>query len=160
MYVFDSLVLLQLRIGPIISAVLEEYNKLPDAFKEIQRITFDRRRDIFGFQAANITATMQLMRMVLFTYEVATDEERCSIVQEVLQTFAEVPVGYLKAISTPLVIHLGGIGRFLNPIVKHSLSKETFELVRHTLLALANLLQNLGEFFQLVIPLTCTRMPY
>lgn len=44
--------------------------------------------------------------MVMFTSEDATVEQKCNIARELLDGFAEVPVFFLRAISSPLVCHL------------------------------------------------------
>jgi hypothetical protein len=41
--------------------------------------------------------------MVLFTAEDATVDQKCAIARELLDGFAEVPVFFLRAISSPLV---------------------------------------------------------
>ena len=46
---------------------------------------------------------MKLVRMVLFTAEEATVDQKCAIARELLDGFAQVPVFFLRAISSPLV---------------------------------------------------------
>lgn len=41
--------------------------------------------------------------MVLFTAEEATVDQKCAIARELLDGFAQVPVFFLRAISSPLV---------------------------------------------------------
>ncbi|EOD52165.1 C6 transcription factor [Neofusicoccum parvum] len=90
--------------GPgVLQSALDMYSQLPLCFKEIPPVTGDAGKDIFGFQAANIQATMQLLRMVLFSVEENADmEQKCNVAAELLSTFHRVPVPYMKAISTPL----------------------------------------------------------
>lgn len=129
------------------SAILDEimnmYCSLPRRFKEIHQVSFNLKEDRYGFQAANIAATIQLVRMSLFTSEVASTDERCQIVQELLQTFADVPVMYLKAISLPLLHHLAAIGTILGSIFQAPVSDSTYRQIRTVLLALVNLLTKL-----------------
>jgi len=93
--------------------VMQMYLALPDCFKQTPRdITFDSRKDIYGFQAANITATVQLLRMVLFSVNEGSVSlnDRCQIASEVIDAFWSIPDAYQQAISAPLLHHLGGIG--------------------------------------------------
>ena len=108
-------------------------------------MTFVPHVDRIGFQSANIAATMQLVRITLYSPEVATDEQRCDIVKQVVHTFAAIPIGFLKAINTPLLYHLGGIGIYLGSVSKQVPTDSNFNRCRETLLGLADLLSNLGE---------------
>jgi hypothetical protein len=45
----------------------------------------------------------QLVRMVLFTAEDATVDQKCAIARELLDGFSRVPVLFLRALSSPLV---------------------------------------------------------
>lgn len=123
--------------------VMQMYINLPQCFKETQPITYVVKQDRFGFQAANITATIQLLRMALFTAAGASIEERCQIANEVLDAFISVPVSYLQAISSPLMHHLGGIGQILGSVLEERLSEPDYNRVRSVMLAMAQLLSNL-----------------
>ena len=123
--------------------VTNMYERLPQRFKETPPITFDMREDRFGFQAANITATVQLLRMVLFAARGATIDERCQIAREVIESFIHVPVGYLNAISSPLLHHLAGIGSILASVFEEPMTDNEYLQVRSVLLTMAQLLANL-----------------
>lgn len=99
--------------------------------------------DRFGFQAANITATVQLLRMMLFASGGGSIEDRCKIASEVIDAFTQIPIAYLRAISSPLLYHLAGIGSILGSVFEESMSEHAYEQVRVVLLALAQLLENL-----------------
>lgn len=79
------------------------YSALPSQFRETPPTTGDMSEDLFGFQAANIQATLQLLRMVLLSTEEIGVERKCDVAGEVLSVFSNVPLDYLKAISSPLV---------------------------------------------------------
>lgn len=136
--------------GPgVMGSVLDMYSHLPLCFKEIPPVTGDCSKDIFGFQAANIQATKQLLRMVLFSVEESADvEKKCDVAGELLATFHRVPVPYMKAISTPLVsatallidlstnlqiYHLAGIGTILGSVMESPLSEQSYQHVRSML---------------------------
>lgn len=129
----------------ICDSIMAMYNNLPHCFKETHAITCDPSRDRYGFQAANITATVQLVRMVLFSSGGATIEERCKIASEVVDAFMRIPVQYLQAISSPLLYHLAGIGSILGSVFEEPLSESGYLQVRVVLLALAQLLENLDN---------------
>jgi hypothetical protein len=87
----------------VMERVLSMYAALPPQFRETPPITGDMSKDLFGFQSANIQATLQLLRMVLLSAEEIGVDRKCDVAGEVLSVFSKVPVEYLKAISSPLV---------------------------------------------------------
>ncbi|OIW29300.1 hypothetical protein CONLIGDRAFT_633460 [Coniochaeta ligniaria NRRL 30616] len=123
------------------------YAALPSVFKQLQPVTGDPARDIYSFQAANIQATMALLRMVYLTLDEDADLERkCSVVSDVLSTFHQVPKPYLRAISAPLVYHIRGIGTILGSVMEGPLSPSSCLRVRDLLLSMATLLDSLEAF--------------
>jgi len=127
----------------VLNNIMTLYEQLPPVFKTTQPLTGNLQSDLFGFQAANIAASLQLVRMVLFTTENSTVDEKCQIASEVINGFARVPVAYLRAISAPLFHHLAGIGSILGSVFEHGLTESSYRRVRSVLLDLANLLANL-----------------
>ncbi|KAF5010815.1 hypothetical protein FDECE_3040 [Fusarium decemcellulare] len=123
--------------------VLRMYLDLPTCFKETPPMVHCVRKDRFGFQAANITATVQLLRIVLMAASGASIQERCQIATEVVEAFVSIPVSYLLAISTPLLHHLGGIGTILGSVRGESLSEGGYAQVRAVMLSMAQLLESL-----------------
>lgn len=123
--------------------VMQMYINLPQCFKNTPPVTYGIKQDRFGFQAANITATIQLLRIVLLAAGGASIAERCQIVNEVIEAFVSVPVAYLQAISSPLMHHLGGIGTVLGSVVEEPLTEADSDCVRSVMLAMAQLLSNL-----------------
>ncbi|KAL6232837.1 hypothetical protein BDW75DRAFT_11623 [Aspergillus navahoensis] len=123
--------------------VLSMYSSLPPQFRETRPVTGDLAHDIFGFQSANIQATLQLLRMVLSSNEEQGVDEKCDVAGQVLSVFSKVPVEYLKAISSPLLHHLAGIGYILGSVMEGSLSEISYQRVRTLLLEMADLLHRL-----------------
>lgn len=119
------------------------YYRLPHHFLVIGEMTGDKIKDLYGFQAANITATVQLLRMALLASEENTIDQRCQVVSEVVDAFVQIPSSYLCAISSPLLHHLSGIGSILGGVLQESLSDYQYQQVRTVLLSLAQLLENL-----------------
>jgi hypothetical protein len=126
-----------------LTKIMTLYEQLPPIFKTTQPLTGILERDLFGFQAANIAASLQLVRMVLFTTENSTVDQKCQIASEVINGFASVPVAYLRAISSPLLHHLAGIGSIMGSAFENGLTETSYRRVRSVLLDLANLLANL-----------------
>ena len=121
---------------------------LPGEFKEMLPVSFDSKKDIYGFQAANITATFQLVKMLLFASEAETVERKCQAAGDLLAVFTNVPVAYLRAISSPLLHHLAGIGSILGSVVEGPLSENSYDRVRKILLAMADLITSLEAGLQ------------
>lgn len=90
----------------VMEQVMAMYSALPPQFRETVPVTGNPAKDLFGFQSANIQATLQLLRMVLFSTEDIGVERKCDVAGELLSVFSKVPVEYLKAISSPLVSSL------------------------------------------------------
>lgn len=132
----------QLRTA-LMTSIEAKYASLPECFKQLHPVTPTSKIDACGFQAANIAATFQLVRMTLFDAADATVDEKCEIVNSLLLSFSRIPIEYLRAISTPLLYHLAGIGTILGPVFKRPLSNSTYQQVRSVLLALADFLADL-----------------
>ncbi|KAJ5133872.1 hypothetical protein N7448_001108 [Penicillium atrosanguineum] len=127
----------------VMERVLNMYSALPSQFREMPPTTGDMGKDLFGFQSANIQATLQLLRMVLLSAEEIGVDGKCDVAGELLSVFSKVPVEYLKAISSPLLHHLGGIGYILGSVMEGSLSDASYLRVRTLLLEMADLLNRL-----------------
>ncbi|KAK2600150.1 hypothetical protein QQS21_005095 [Conoideocrella luteorostrata] len=124
--------------------VLQKYHNLPVCYKETPVMTFEPEKDRYAFQAANITGSLQLLRMVLLAAGGASIDARCVVAREVMDAFMSVPLSYLLAISTPLLHHLGGIGAILGSvIVEKSVGEAEYRTVQSILLSMAQLLENL-----------------
>ncbi|CAG7996415.1 unnamed protein product [Penicillium salamii] len=132
----------------VMERVLSMYAALPSQFKETPPTTGDMARDLFGFQSANIQATLQLLRMMFLSAEELGVDRKCDVARELLSVFSNVPVEYLKAISSPLLHHLGGIGYILGSVMEGSLSESSYQRVRTLLLEMADLLGRLETGLQ------------
>lgn len=128
--------------------VMQMYLNLPSCFKETPEMKYDAKKDRFGYQAANATASLQLVRMVLFAAGGASIEERCRIASDVVNAFVSIPVTYLLAISMPLLHHLAGIGTILGSVFEEPLSESDYSQVRTVMLSMAQLLENLEAIHQ------------
>lgn len=128
--------------------ITARYSSLPSEFRSFDPPTGRPERDIFGFQAANIQATMLLLRMVFL----CTDDKpsnssdvqlKCNVAAELVAVFENIPTAYLCGISTPLIYHLAGIGTILGSVMEGPLSETSYRQVRGMLLSIADLLARL-----------------
>ncbi|PQE04749.1 Transcription factor protein [Rutstroemia sp. NJR-2017a BBW] len=126
----------------VLDFILTAYKNLPSRFKETPPAISNEDHRL-NFQTANIAATIQLVRMMLFAAEDATVEQRCRVASELLQAFSDVPVVYLRAISSPLLHHLAGIGSILGSVFEHGLPESAYQQIRTVLLSLVRLLADL-----------------
>ena len=120
----------------VLKRVMETYKQLPARFKESMHMPQSGKlgvKDRISFQAANITATLQLVRMVLFSADEATVEQKCGIARELLDSFTKIPVFFLRAISSPLLHHFAGIGTILGSVMEEPLSEQSYRQVREVL---------------------------
>ncbi|OJI88352.1 hypothetical protein ASPTUDRAFT_50281 [Aspergillus tubingensis CBS 134.48] len=130
--------------GPLIMEHVHSlFSALPSQLQSTKPATGDPEHDIVGFQSANIQATLQLLSMVLSSSEDQGVEEKCEVAGNVLSVFSTVPIEYLKAISSPLLYHLGGIGFILGSVMEGSLSEMSYQRVRKLLLDMAALLSQM-----------------
>jgi len=128
----------------VMATMLNMYYALPPQFKATPHMTGDTTQDTYAFQAANIQATLQLLRMMLFSTEDGPSVERkCDVADEVLTVFRAIPPFYLRAISTPMIYQLGSLGGVLGSVFEHPLYQKDYTRVRISLVALASLLDGL-----------------
>jgi hypothetical protein len=129
------------------SQVSQLYSALPGYFKDLLPATGRVEQDIYGFQAANIQATLALLRMSLLSLEYDADiDKKCSVVSDVLGIFHQVPKAFQRAISTPLIYHIGGIGNILGSVLELPLSDSSYQRVRTLLLSMVDVLESLESF--------------
>ncbi|KAI4823176.1 hypothetical protein E4T44_10128 [Aureobasidium sp. EXF-8845] len=128
----------------VMATMLNMYYALPPQFKTTPPMTGDTTQDIFAFQAANIQATLQLLRMMLFSTEDGPSVDRkCDVANELLSVFQTIPTRYLRAISTPMIYQLGSIGGVLGSVFEQPLQQPVYERVRGSLVLMAELLETL-----------------
>lgn len=134
----------------IMDNVLGLYYQLPSRFKDYTvPVTGNRQQDLYGFQAANIQATLQLVRMTLFSVNMSNNVyQKCNVAEQVLSTFHSICPRFLQAISTPLVYHIGGIGQLLASVMEDLLTEASYKRVRGLLASMADLLEGLESGLQ------------
>lgn len=134
----------------VMDNIMGLYYGLPDCFKQYTvQVTGNRGEDLYGFQAANIQATLQLVRMTLFSVNPMNDVyQKCQVAEQLLSTFHSICPRFLHAISTPLVYHLGGIGHILASVMEGLLTEDSYQRVRSLLGSMADLLEGLESGLQ------------
>jgi hypothetical protein len=133
----------------VLHTIMQMYYELPTAFKETPTMTGDVNRDIYGYQAVHIQASIQLVRIIIFSMEDGPGVDRtCEVANEVLAVFHNIPSEYLRAISTPLIYHLGSIGQVLASVIDEPLTESYYQRVRVSLISLAGLLDRLESGLQ------------
>lgn len=123
--------------------VMRMYGNLPICLKETNAITCNPKFDRFGFQAADIIATVYLLRIVLSASSGASAFDRCEIANEVVTAFLTIPPQYHVAISVPLLFHLGLIGQILGSALEQRLSDPDYRMIREVMVTMTQLLSNL-----------------
>lgn len=124
----------------VLSSVMEMYNNLPQHFKVTNPVTSKARLDRFGFQAADIIATLQLLRMVLLSAVGAGVSEKCQVAHEVVSAFIAIPDTYHHAISVPLLFHLSVIVQIMATTMEQPLSEGDYNSIRDVMMAMVRLL--------------------
>jgi hypothetical protein len=134
----------------VMEGVLRLYHQLPDRFRDYSvRATGNVADDLYGFQAANIQATFQLVRMTLFSVDTNPDvHQKCAVAEELLTSLHSICPRFLTSISAPLVYHLGGVGHILATIMEGSLTEDSYQRVRSSLVSMADLLEGLEAGLQ------------
>ncbi|KAI7198866.1 hypothetical protein KC324_g3552 [Hortaea werneckii] len=134
----------------VMDSVVSLFYQLPPALKDYSlRQGSDKNESYMGFQAANIQATLQLVRMTLFSTSPTHDvNHKCDVAQHALSVFHDIAPEYLRAISTPLVYHLGGIGSILASVMEGLLCEISYQRVRRLLVSMADLLDGLESGLQ------------
>ncbi|KAI6877649.1 hypothetical protein KC363_g8900 [Hortaea werneckii] len=134
----------------VMDSVVSLFYQLPPALKDYSlRQGNDKYQSYMGFQAANIQATLQLVRMTLFSTSPTHDvNHKCDVAQHALSVFHNIAPEYLRAISTPLVYHLGGIGSILASVMEGLLCEISYQRVRRLLVSMADLLDGLESGLQ------------
>ena len=125
------------------NSVMRMYANLPQCLKSTNPITSKPRLDRFGFQAADIVATVQLLRMVLLSATGASTSEKCQVANEVVSAFIAIPTAYHHAISVPLLFHLGVIGQILLSTLEQPLCENDYSSIRDVMFAMVQLLSTL-----------------
>ncbi|KAK4495267.1 hypothetical protein PRZ48_013596 [Zasmidium cellare] len=127
----------------VLNSVMEMYARLPQCLKVTNPVTSRARLDRFGFQAADIIATIQLLRMVLLSAVGAGIAEKCQVANEVVSAFIAIPATYHHAISVPLLFHLSIIVQIMATTMEQPLTEGDYNKIRDIMMSMVRLLSTL-----------------
>lgn len=123
--------------------VSKMHSDLPQCFKDVTPFSQNPKLDRFGFQAADIIATMQLLSIVLLSATGASVAEKCWVANEVLTAFLAIPIEYHNAVSVPLLFHLAVIAQMLGSALEQRISEADYKELRSIMVSMALMLENL-----------------
>jgi hypothetical protein len=87
--------------------------------------------------------------MTLFSVDTNQDvHQKCAVAEELLTSLHSICPRFLTSISAPLVYHLGGVGHILATIMEGSLTEDSYQRVRSSLVSMADLLEGLEAGLQ------------
>jgi hypothetical protein len=130
--------------------VVRLYHELLVRFRDYRVwATGNAAEDLYGFQAANLQATFQLVRMTLSPVDTNHNvHQKCAIAEELLASLRSICPRFVISISTPLVYQLGGIGHILATVTEGSLTEDSYQRVRSSLVSMTDLLEDLESGLQ------------
>ncbi|WWC87481.1 uncharacterized protein L201_002371 [Kwoniella dendrophila CBS 6074] len=123
-----------------LSLVLNKYDGLPEIFKNVASLSSEYEQDIYSFQAANLSITLQAVKMCMILSGDFDVIERCHVAGELLDTLATIPTAYIKVVSAPVYHQLATVGSLLGEVVNGPLTISLYIQVRQILITYANLL--------------------
>lgn len=104
----------------------------------------DNGRNRCGFQATNIFCPIHLVRMLAFISEEASIQSACQTAQRMIASMSTIPPEYVRAIGSPLLRKLAGVGHILSSVAsKQELSGQDYLQLRNVLLSMADFLHSL-----------------
>ncbi|KIR39924.1 fungal specific transcription factor [Cryptococcus deuterogattii 99/473] len=120
--------------------IRDRYDALPSVFKETKPLTGIFVDNVCSFQAANLSVTLQAVRMAIACCQPMNMADRCQIAGELLDVLADIPTAYMQLISAPFLHQLSAVGSLLGSVVQGPLTISTYLHIRQILLSFANLL--------------------
>ena len=140
------------KVRPILSTpaqCLEEVMtlqaQLPEKFNQAPQPSLNVDLNRCGFQVANLACTIRLVKVICFTKEEATFQSACRVAQELAENVRTIPVEYFRAIGSPMLQELSGVGHVLGSVVGKHLSELEYGQLRDVLLSVAAFLGRLDQ---------------
>ena len=81
--------------------------------------------------------------MVLLSAAGASTSEKCQVANEVVTAFIAIPTSYHRAISVPLLFHIGVIGQILGTTLEEPLGENDCTTIREVMITMADFLSTL-----------------
>lgn len=95
------------------SEAARRIEQLPPALREPFRVTGNPDRDCYSFQAVHLITSFEFLKIKLFCAQNAPIDQRCAIAVKFLHDLDRIPLDYSRAISTPLLYLVAGLGASL-----------------------------------------------
>ncbi|KAM0274366.1 hypothetical protein ACHAQH_007903 [Verticillium albo-atrum] len=131
-------------IDDILANVLAQRAALPTYLARAQPPSPDVESNLCGFQVANIACTIQLVRMTSFSCQDVTFGDACRTATELIEEMSLTPVDYLRAIGSPMLQELAGVGHMLTSFIGRQLHPNEYHQLREVIRSMAIFLENLG----------------
>jgi hypothetical protein len=107
----------------------------------------DSGRNRCGFQAANILCTIHLARMISSISGENSLQTACQTANDMMANMRTIPLEYLRAIGSPLIQQLAGVGHILMGVAsKQRLSAAEYSPLRDVLTSIITFLARLKEY--------------
>ncbi|KAF7558410.1 hypothetical protein G7046_g5737 [Stylonectria norvegica] len=107
----------------------------------------DSGRNRCGFQASNILCTIHLARMILSISGEASLPSACETARYMMEKMDEIPLEYIRAVGSPLLQQLAGVGYMLVGVAKkHSISQKEYAELRGVLITIIHFLMRFNEY--------------
>lgn len=107
----------------------------------------DSGRNRCGFQASNILCTIHLARMISSISGENSLRSACETAEDMIANLNAIPLEYVRAIGSPLVQQLAGVGHILVGVAtKHRLSPIDHDLIQSVLTSFIGFLEQLKDY--------------
>ncbi|KAH8887972.1 hypothetical protein GQ53DRAFT_692133 [Thozetella sp. PMI_491] len=121
-------------------------NLLPQ-FSGISTRSSDSGRNRCGFQAANILCTIHLAQMISSISGENSLQAACQTARDMMASMNTIPLEYLRAIGSPLIQQLSGVGHILASVIgKQRVSPADFAQSRSVLTSIISFLAHLKQY--------------
>ncbi|KAH6689740.1 hypothetical protein F5X68DRAFT_74473 [Plectosphaerella plurivora] len=131
-------------VDEILSRVLAQRDALPSYLAIAPPPSADLESNMCGFQVANIACTIQLLRITSFSRQDLTFVNASRAAMDLIEEMSLIPVDYLRAIGSPMLQELAGVGHMLSSFIGRQLHPVDYQRLRRVIEAMALFLTNLG----------------
>ncbi|KAI4860708.1 hypothetical protein F4820DRAFT_97407 [Hypoxylon rubiginosum] len=107
----------------------------------------DSGRNRCGFQASNILCTIHLARMISSISGENSLHSACETANDMISNLNAIPLEYVRAIGSPLVQQLAGVGHILVGVAtRHRPSLDDYGLIKSVLISIIHFLEQLKDY--------------
>ncbi|ROT42010.1 hypothetical protein SODALDRAFT_5197 [Sodiomyces alkalinus F11] len=120
-------------VDELLTRVLAQRDALPAYLARAQPPSHDIESNLCGFQVANIACTIQLLRMTSFSCQDVKFRDACRAATELIEDMSQTPVDYLRAIGSPMLQELAGVGHMLTSFIGRQLHPTEYQHLREVM---------------------------